>query len=73
MLFLRAVAGVEVAGDAFILKDNGPRDDGGIDGKKGATGGKGKRLHISHDTIDEGICTCVRSVVLIGLDEVAGD
>ena len=51
---LRAVAGVEVAGDAFVLEDDGPGDDGGVDGKKGAAGGEGKRLHISHDTIDEG-------------------
>ena len=46
---LRAVAGVEVAGDALVLEDDGPRErtDGGVGGEKGAAGGEGKRLHTS--------------------------
>ena len=31
VLLLRAVAGVEVAGEALVLEDYGPGDDGGID------------------------------------------
>ena len=47
VLLLRAVAGVEVGGDALVLKDDSPGDDGGVDGEKSAAGGEGKRLHIS--------------------------
>ena len=47
---LRAVAGVEVAGDALVLEDDGPGNGGGVGGEKGAAWGEGKRLHISHDT-----------------------
>jgi hypothetical protein len=60
-----AVAGVEVAGDALVLEDYGPWDDGGVDGEEGATGGEGERLHISHDTIEvmtRGDCSVMAKV-----------
>ena len=50
---LRAVAGIEVAGDAFVLKDHGPGNSGGVGGEKSAAWGEGKRLHISHDTLED--------------------
>jgi hypothetical protein len=50
---LRSVAGVEVAGDAFVLEDNGPGNGGGVGREKSAARGKGKRLHISHDTLED--------------------
>ena len=44
-VYLGAVAGVEVAGDAFVFKDDSPGNSGGIDGEEGAAGVEGKRLH----------------------------
>ena len=49
---LRTVAGVKVAGDAFVLEDNGPGNSGGVRREKSAAWSKGKRLHISHDTLE---------------------
>lgn len=42
---LGAVAGVEVAGVAFIFKDSGPGNGGRVGGEKGAAGGEGERVH----------------------------
>ncbi len=53
MDLLRTVAGVKVAGNAFVLKDNSPGNCGGVGGEKSAAWGKGKRLHISHDTLED--------------------
>jgi hypothetical protein len=50
---LRTVAGVEVAGDAFVLEDDSPRNNGRVRREKSAAWGKGKRLHISHDTLED--------------------
>src|SRR6185312_10015630 len=54
VLLLRAVAGIEVAGYALVLEDDGPGNGGRIAGKEGIAGRKGERLHISHDTIKQG-------------------
>jgi hypothetical protein len=51
VLLLGTVAGVEVAGDAFIFEDDGPGNGSGVGREKGSAGSKGERLHISHDTI----------------------
>ena len=50
---LRTVARVEVAGDAFVLEDDSPGNSGGVGREKSPAWGKGKRLHISHDTLED--------------------
>src|SRR5271154_6990755 len=52
VFLLRAVARVKVASDAFVLEDNSPWDGGGVGGEKRAAWDEGKRLHISHDTLE---------------------
>src|SRR5579871_2741589 len=47
VLLLRAVAGVEVGGDALVLEDYSPGDGRGVDGEKGEPGRERERLHIS--------------------------
>jgi hypothetical protein len=42
---LGAVAGVEVAGGAFVLEDGGPGRGGGVGGEEGAAGSEGERVH----------------------------
>jgi len=43
--FVGAVAGVEVAGRAFVFKDGGPGDGGGVGREEGAAGGEGEGVH----------------------------
>ena len=42
---LGAVAGVEVAGGAFVLEDGCPGRGGGVGGEEGAAGSEGERVH----------------------------
>ena len=43
--FLGAVAGVEVAGGAFVFEDDCPGDRGGVRGEEGATGLESEGIH----------------------------
>jgi hypothetical protein len=56
-VFLRllgAIAGVEIAGGAFVLKDGGPGDGCGVGGEKGAAGLEGERIHTRMSVEDGG-------------------
>jgi hypothetical protein len=54
---LRTVTCVKVTGNALIFEDDCPRNSGGIGRQKSAAWSKGKRLHISHDTLEDAAVT----------------